>query len=113
MRTFELKYNEEDDTLEVFWAQLKREDMTGFELEADIVLHTDKSLSQPVRLALSAYSKIVQETCIELTNLPLMPPEKQERVRTLLREYPLNRFLQFDGENSVRIVGAVVSALAA
>ncbi len=108
-----MKYSEEDDTLEIFWARPERADMTGFALEDDIILCTDNDLSRPVRLMLSAYSKLLQESRIELTELPLMPPDKQARVRRLLQQSPLNCFLQFDSENSVRVLGAVWNDLAA
>ena len=79
----------------------------------DIVLYTDKNLLHPVRLMLFSYSKLAQESRVELAKLPLMPLEKQALIRVMLKQSPLNCFLQFDGDNSVKIIRSTWLDLAA
>ena len=113
MYTFRLEYDDEDDILEVTWGPANREDIAGYELEDDIVLHTNRSLSKPVRLMLLSYQKLVELPTIELTNLLQMPQDKQDSIRRLLLQEPLNRFLTFDGDHSVKIADTMVRDLAA
>jgi len=104
MKTNEIYYDEEGDILEATWQTAQKRPQTGIEINDNIVIFTDSAITVLLGLMLISYRPLSALSCIELSKLPLLPPEKQERVRLLLQQEPLNRFLQFDGANSVKVI---------
>lgn len=111
MKRYEICYDEEGDILEATWQPKQKQPQHGVKLTDNIILFTDAAVTVLLGLMLISYEPLSALSCVELTNLPLLPPEQQERVRMMLKQAPLNRFLHFDGENSVKAGGTPIHAL--
>lgn len=88
-----ISYDEEGDLLEVQFTPGKPADHTGIGLTDQITIFCDASFQTTPGFAALAYSKLLALPELPLEELRRVPEDIQIKVKRLLSQSPLNRFL--------------------
>ena len=105
-------YDEEGDVLEVRFTLGEPNKRTGISLTEQITIFCDTSFQNTLGFTALAYSKLLALPELHLDELSLMPKNIQDKIKQLISQSPLNRFLYLAGDKigleDVRISELVV-----
>ncbi|MBC7527209.1 MAG: hypothetical protein H7308_06625 [Chthonomonadaceae bacterium] len=93
MASFELYYDEEDDSFEVTFAEFDSNFARTLVLNDNIVIHTDMGFTTVWGISFYEYAGLLQVSETHLDGLRALAPEQYARVQTLIEKPPVSFFL--------------------
>lgn len=105
-------YDAEGDILEVHFIMGKPDQRTGISLTDQITIFCDFSFQKTLGFMALAYSKLLVLPELPLEELSRVPKETQYKIKQLISQAPLNRFLYLN-DDSVGIKDVHISELVA
>ncbi len=93
MGSFELFYDEEEDSFEATFASYDESFARSLVLNENIVIQTDMGFSTVWGIALYEYAGLLQVSETHLDGLRSLSPEQYARVQELLKQPPASFFL--------------------
>lgn len=93
-RQISVDYDPDGDMLSITFGAPGRKGQ-GYELSEHIYIRLEAKTQEPLGLTLLSYSKLVALGEVRLTGWGELSPERQDRMRAILSQEPVNRFLQF------------------
>ena len=94
MKSIYFSYDAEGDILEASFAPEEPGRRTGIELNDNIVVFADSTLSKATGVTLLSYSRLLLLPQITLNALPSLSEDKLDKLFVLLQAPPLANFLQ-------------------
>jgi len=105
-------YDVEGDILEVQFTLGKPDNRTGIGLTDQITIFCDISFQKALGFVALAYSKLLALPELPLAELSLVPEENQHKIKQLISQAPLNRFLYL-ADDSIGLKDVHISELVA
>ena len=93
MNSIRLFYDAEGDILDIIFSFSEPENRTGFELNENIVIFTDKEISRVLGMTFISYSRLLIQDSVKLDFLNHFPKEEQERLLKVISSFPVKHFL--------------------
>jgi len=84
----------EGDILDIIFSFSEPENRTGFELNENIVIFTEKKISRALGITFISYSRLLIKDSIILDFLNNFPLEEQKRLLKILYSEPVKYFLK-------------------
>ena len=94
MASIRIFYDAEGDILDIIFSFSEPENRTGFELNENIVIFTDKEISRALGMTFISYSRLLIKDSIILDFLNNFPKEEQNRLLKIISSFPVKHFLR-------------------
>ena len=94
MDSIRIFYDAEGDILDIIFSFSEPENRTGFELNENIVIFTDKEISRASGITFISYSRLLIKYSIILDFLNYFPKEEQKRLLKIISSFPVKHFLR-------------------
>lgn len=94
MNSIRIFYDEEGDILDIIFSSGESENRTGFELNENIVIFTDKEISRALGMMFISYSRLLTLDRVKLDFLTNFPVKEQKRLLKIISSEPVKHFLR-------------------
>lgn len=94
MDSIRIFYDAEGDILDIIFSFSEPENRTGFELNENIVIFTDKEISRALGMTFISYSRLLIKDIVKLEFLNNFPKEEQKRLLKIISSFPVKHFLR-------------------
>ena len=94
MDSIRISYDAEGDILDIIFSVSEPENRTGFELNDNIVIFTDKEISRALGMTFISYSRLLRADNMTLDLLNTFPQEEQKRLLKIIASEPVKHFLR-------------------
>ena len=94
MNSIRIFYDAEGDILDIIFSFSESENRTGFELNENIVIFTDKEISRALGMTFISYSRLLILDSVKLDFLKNFPKEEQKRLLKIISSEPVKHFLR-------------------
>ncbi len=94
MDSIRIFYDAEGDILDIIFSFSEPENRTGFELNENIVIFTDKEINRALGMTFISYSRLLIKDSVKLDFLTSFPLEEQKRLLKIISSEPVKHFLR-------------------
>lgn len=112
MNGVKIYYDNQGDILEVQFDPGEKDRRTGIGLTNQITLFCDASFKTVLGFTVVAYSKLLSLPSVPLNELEQAPDHVQEKIKELLKQPPMNRFIHLN-KNRIKLEDTHISKLIA